>query len=168
MGTDPMSTDCSIDPLLPADRSIEPDVAALYLQHRARLIGLASAITLDRGLAEDIVHEAFAGLQRHGARINNPIGYLQRSVVNLGINVMRRRTVAARHPIPPPPLASTQEIDETWATVAALPARQRAVIVLRFWEDMTIDAIATVLQWPAGSVKSTLSRALVHLKKELS
>jgi len=143
------------------------DVERLYVQHRGRLLGLAAAITLDRGAAEDIVHDAFAGLQRHSVGVDNPIGYLQRSVVNLSVNLMRRRRVAARHPAPPPLSASAADIDETWARVLGLPPKQRAVVVLRFWEDMTIDAIAETLGWPSGSVKSTLHRALQHLKEDL-
>lgn len=162
-----------LDPLIrPAvessnNRVVEVDVERTYLENRGRLLGLAAAITLDRGVAEDIVHDAFAGFQRHADRIDNPVGYLQRSVVNLSVNLMRHRKVAARHPSPPSLVASAADIDETWTKVLALPAKQRAVVVLRFWQDMTIDAIAETLGWPAGSVKSTLHRALKHLKEDL-
>jgi RNA polymerase sigma-70 factor (ECF subfamily) len=88
-------------------------------------------------------------------------------VVNISLNQISRRRVAARHPVVPELPASTAEIDETWNSVLGLPANQRAVVVLRFWQDMTIDAIADALGWPAGSVKSTLHRALKHLKEEL-
>jgi RNA polymerase sigma factor (sigma-70 family) len=143
------------------------DVEALYVEHRTRLLGLAAAITLDRALAEEIVQDAFAGLQRHAGRVDNPAGYLQRSVVNRSVNVIRRRLVAARHPTSPVLLASAPEIDETWTAVLRLPSKRRAVVVLRFWQDMTIDDIADTLGWPVGSVKSTLHRALKDLKEEL-
>jgi RNA polymerase sigma factor (sigma-70 family) len=169
MGSESMSMMGPIDPLL---RGVPialntVDIAALYVEHRARLFGVAAAITLDRSLAEEIVQDAFAGLQRHAGRVENPGGYLQRSVVNISLNHMSRRRVAARHPAVPEVPASTAEIDETWTSVLGLPANQRAVVVLRFWQDMTIDAIADTLGWPAGSVKSTLHRALKHLKEEL-
>ena len=48
-----------------------------------------------------------------------------------------------------------------------LPPKQRAVVALRFWQDMTIEAIADTLGWPTGSVKSTLHRALKRLEEEL-
>lgn len=164
-----MSMSSPIDPLLRAQpvvrRSV--DVEALYIEHRARLLGVAAAITLDRALAEEIVQDAFAGLQRHAGRIDNPVGYLQRSVVNISLNVIRRRRVAASHPAVPSLPASTAEVDETWAAVLGLPANQRAVVVLRFWQDMTIDAIADTLERPSGSVKSTLHRALKQLKETL-
>ena len=49
-----------------------------------------------------------------------------------------------------------------------LPPRQRAVVTMRFWDDMTVEAIADTLDWPIGSVKSTLHRALRHLKEDLA
>jgi RNA polymerase sigma factor (sigma-70 family) len=164
-----MSMSGPIDPLLRAEPTVRQtvDVEALYVEHRARLLGVAAAITLDRALAEEVVQDAFAGLQRHADRVDNPVGYLQRSVVNIGINLIRRRRVAEAHPAVPSLPASTAEVDETWASVLGLPANQRAVIVLRFWQDMTVDAIADTLGWPAGSVKSTLHRALKHLKESL-
>ena len=129
--------------------------------------GLAAAITLDRAVAEEVVHDAFVGLQRHAATVDNPVGYLQRSVVNLSVNFIRRRRVAAKHPAAPMPAASSPEVDETWAAVIRLPPRQRAVVAMRFWQDMTINTIADTLGWPAGSVKSTLHRALKRLEEDL-
>ena len=158
-----------IDPLLRAASVVRSnvDVEALYIEHRIRLLGVATAITLDRGDAEEIVQDAFAGLQRHAGRVDNAVGYLQRSVVNASVNLMRRRRVAARHPAVPALAASTDDVDEMWTSVLGLPANQRAVVVLRFWQDMTIDVIADTLGWPTGSVKSTLHRALKHLKEDL-
>jgi RNA polymerase sigma factor (sigma-70 family) len=142
-------------------------VDSIYVQQRRRLLGLAAAITLDPGAAEEILHDAFVGLQRHALQVDNPEGYLQRSVINLAINRVRRRKVAAAHPPPPPPVASSPEIDETWAVVQRLPVQQRAVVVLRYWDDMTVEGIAETLGWPLGSVKSTLHRALRRLEVEL-
>ena len=88
-------------------------------------------------------------------------------MVNLAVSSLRRRRVAADHVPVAFPLASTPEVDETRSAIACLPPRQRAVVVLRFWNDMTVDAIAETLGWPAGSVKSTLHRAMKNLKEEL-
>jgi RNA polymerase sigma factor (sigma-70 family) len=164
------SMNVALDPLLSARsaRRVEVvDIAELYRAHRARLIGLAAAITMDRQIAEEVVQEAFVGLQRHADRIEQPEGYLQRSVVNLAISSLRRRNVAAAHPSIALPAASSPEVDETRTAILLLPPRQRAVVVLRFWHDMTVDAIAETLGWPAGSVKSTLHRAMKHLKEDL-
>ncbi len=59
------------------------------------------------------------------------------------------------------------EIDETWGAVAELPPRERAVIVLRYWLDLSEADIAASLGWPNGTVKSTLHRALRRLREEL-
>jgi RNA polymerase sigma factor (sigma-70 family) len=164
------SLNVPIDPLLGvswAGSSETVDVDALYRTHRPRLVALASAITLDRDVAEEVVQDAFVGLQRHAADVDRPLGYLQRSVVNGSISAQRRRRVAADHVAVVVRPSSIPEIDETWAVVRRLPPRQRAVVVLRFWEDMTVDAISRTLGWPAGSVMSTLHRALKRLKEEI-
>jgi DNA-directed RNA polymerase specialized sigma24 family protein len=161
-----------VDPLLRAAavvaRPAAIDVAELYRDHRRRLVGLAAAVTLDAAAAEEIVQDAFEGLQRHAHRVDQPLAYLQRSVVNLGINRVRRRQVAERHPPAPPTPIGLPEIDETWAAVVRLPPNQRAVVVLRFWQDMTLEAIADTLGRPVGSIKSTLHRALRRLESELT
>lgn len=142
-------------------------VDAIYAAQRQRLLGLAAAITLEPGAAEEIVHDAFVGLQRHADRVENPEGYLQRSVINLAIKRVKRRQVAAQYVPGKPIVASTPEIDETWAVVQRLPVKQRAVVLLRYWQDLTVEAIAETLDWPVGTVKSTLHRALRTLEEEL-
>lgn len=144
------------------------DVESLYRAHAVRLTRLATAITLDRSRAEEVVHDAFAGLQRRRGSIGKPEAYLQRSVVNLSIKVIRRRETARRRPIPLPQLSSMPEVDEAWGAVQQLPVRQRAVVALRYWEDLAEADIARVLGWPHGTVKSTLHRALEQLRKELT
>jgi RNA polymerase sigma factor (sigma-70 family) len=143
------------------------DVGDLFRTQRTKLVSLASAITLDRDVAEEVVQDAFANLQRRLDRVDDAERYLHRSVVNLSISVIRRRRLIGRQPRPPVLSASAPEVDETWQAVTNLPPRQRAVVVLRFWQDQPVDAIAETLGWPAGSVKSTLHRALKRLEEEL-
>jgi DNA-directed RNA polymerase specialized sigma24 family protein len=138
----------------PFPREPGVDVAALFRDNQSRLIGLSTAILLDPIAAEEVVQDAFEGLQRHVGHVENPGGYLQRSVVNSSISIVRRRRVVARHPMLAAPPASLPEIDEAWAAVTRLPVKQRAVVVLRFWQDQSIDAIAEILAWPAGSGSS--------------
>jgi DNA-directed RNA polymerase specialized sigma24 family protein len=144
------------------------DIDRLFREHHVRLTRLASAITLDRDRAEDIVQDAFSGLQRNAHVVTNPGGYLQRSVVNLSIKVQRRRTTASRYRPDPAPVLGIPEVDETWDAVRRLPARQRAVVALRYWEDLSEAQIAATLDWPLGTVKSTLHRALNTLKQEIA
>lgn len=164
------------DPLI-ARRAVEPmcsaetqgsDLDQLYREHRVRLTRLATAITLDSSLAEEVVQDAFAGLHARFRNVENPVGYLQRSVVNASIKVLRRRRTAAIHRPDRPTATHIPEIDETWEAVTRLPARQRAVVALRYWEDLSEAEIAESLGWPAGTVKSTLHRALKRLKKEIT
>ena len=154
--------------LMRRQQPMDLTIDQLYREHRARLVGLATAITFDRAQAEEVVQDAFVGLHRNIARAREPLGYLHRSVVNRSISVVRRRRTARAHVPAASPPASTPEIDETWGAIMRLPARQRAVVVLRYYEDYTVDDIARTLGWPAGSVKSTLHRARALLKKELS
>ena len=142
-------------------------IEQLYRAHRVRLMHLAAAITLDRELAEEVVQDAFIGLQRNLESVDNPAGYLQRSVVHRSISVLRRRRVASRSPSPVASILISPAVDETWSMVTRLPARERAVVILRFWEDLSESSIATTLGWPTGTVKSTLHRALNRLREEL-
>ncbi|MGI9029718.1 MAG: sigma factor-like helix-turn-helix DNA-binding protein [Ilumatobacteraceae bacterium] len=130
----------------PATSTDEAHLTAdLYREHAARLRGLASAITLDRSMGEEVVHDVFAGLAGRLQEIRNPTAYLQRSVVNRSIQLLSRRDLARRAPLAPVRHQVAPEIDEMWTLVAALPARQRAVVVLRFWDDLSYEQIATVL-----------------------
>ena len=161
------------DPLLAQAsrrRAEAVDVEQLYVEHGERLTQLAAAITLDRWLAEEVVHDAFAGLQAadNERPVRRPVPYLQRAVVNRSISILRRRRTSERHPLPPRPPAFDPEIDDTWAAVVSLPTRERAVVVLRFWLDLSERETAERLDWPAGTVKSTLHRALRRLEEELS
>lgn len=159
------------EPMLGASGSAtaipQVDVAALYRANATRLIRLATAITFDRDRAEEVVQEAFATLQRRRSSVSDPEAYVQRCVVNLSLKVQRRRMLRNRHRPPPTPLAYQPDIDETWDAIVRLPPRQRVVVALRFWEDLSEADTARVLGWPAGTVKSTLHRALHRLRKEL-
>jgi DNA-directed RNA polymerase specialized sigma24 family protein len=153
------------DPLLEVqqDDRNSMDLDALYREHADRLVHLATSITFDRAVAEEVVQEAFVGLHQAGSRVHNPGGYLRRSVVNLSIKSIRRRQTAGRYRPPPQPTTSIPEIDEGWNAVQRL-----AVVALRYWEDLSEAEIAAVLGWPPGTVKSTLHRALKRLKKEIT
>jgi RNA polymerase sigma factor (sigma-70 family) len=160
------------DPLLrPRPRTLRAgttlDVAQLYREHRRQLVNLAAAITLDRPVAEEVVHDAFAGLQRRARAVDEPVRYLHRSVVNRAIAVIRRRRTASKYLLPQAAVIGNPEIDETWTAVCRLPVRERSVVVLRYWLDWPEVDIAASLGWPAGTVKSTLHRALRRLEKEL-
>jgi RNA polymerase sigma factor (sigma-70 family) len=97
--------------------------------------------------------------------------YLRRTLVNLAINDSRRtgsERAYLRKWTPAEPRAADQPDIETRhhliAELRSLPPRQRAVVVLRYYEDMPEREIAATLGWPVGTVKSSLSRALSALR----
>lgn len=153
------------------------DVVALFRDRRAEMVRLAHLITGSNPVAEEIVQEAFLRLREHWPTIDpsldghNPGGYLRTIVVNAARSHLRRVDVERRYA---PALADRgtttgdPELDETWAAVCRLSERQRAVLALRFYEDLSEVEIARILGCPVGTVKSSVRRGLLRLRRELS
>lgn len=156
------------DPLLTCPSAPpEVDVERLYFDHGHRLRALAASVTFDRDVADEITHDAFAALASRCGEVRDPVAYLRRSVINLSISHVRRRNRARYLPVRRIEHTTIPEIDDVWDVLADLSPRQRAVIVLRFYEDQTYEQIAATLDMPTGSVKSTLHRALSTLEERL-
>lgn len=140
---------------------------AANIDSAARLAHLATG-TASVGL--DIAQDAMIALQRRWDDLREPHAFLRRTVLNLCRSRQRRwsreRRWLASHQ--PDNSIGMPELDETWAVVHRLPRRQREVIILRFYEDLSIDQIAAAIDVPAGTVKSTLHRALATLKGALT
>ena len=142
-----------------------------------RLQRIARLLVGDADVADDLLAEAIARTlpKWRGGTIADPAAYVRRVLVNLTNRRWRRRRLSARSDhfalgwtLPTPDLSGeTAERDRTLRAVHALPARRRAVIVLRFYDDMSESAIAGVLGISVGTVKSTLSRALEQLRGAL-
>ena len=132
----------------------------------------AHLLTGDRGRAEDLVQHAFAATYRHWRRIE-PGGaeaYVRRAVLNAHLSWWRRgwrseETVPELPERPGPDLTGgVDERDAVWTALAALPPRQRAVLVLRYYEDLPEAEIARVLDIAPGTVKSQAARGLARLR----
>ena len=149
----------------------------LFRANATPLLRLAIALTGDRGVAEEIVQEAFVALlrQRRPPEIGTEQAYLRRTVVNLSHDRHRRLAVVRRQPAPVP---TTEPAAETGAerrhtqgrvveAVRALPDRQRDCMVLRCYAEATDNEIAQALDISAGSVKTHLHRARATLATEL-
>jgi RNA polymerase sigma factor (sigma-70 family) len=139
-----------------------------YRELRLPLLRLAFMLTGSRETAEDVVQNAFTSAQPRWHQIDDPPAYLRRSVVNLAKDGQRRefrRRKALR--LESEPVTAIPEIDETWALVRCLPATQRAVVVLHYYEDLTLVQIGQLLDRPASTVRSDLRRALARLRKAL-
>ena len=136
------------------------------------LVRLAFGLTGDRWLAEDIAQTALARAYvawRRVSRAGDPDAYLRRILINSSHRRFRRHRVSEQPGDPPetPVDGPADLVGERAALLAALrqlPPRQRAVVVLRYWEDLTDAQIAAALGCSAGTVRSQLSRALAKLR----
>src|SRR5690606_36499255 len=112
--------------------------------------------------AADLAQDAMVVVQRRWNDIDTPAAFLRSTVVNLSQNRRRRwfheRRWLATQRTPAP--SHLPEIDETWSILRRLPGQQRAVVVLRFYEDLSLAEIGELLSLPLGTVKSTLHRPL--------
>jgi RNA polymerase sigma factor (sigma-70 family) len=141
----------------------------LYRRCRPGLVRLGHLLTGSPTIAEDVVHDAFVGLARNRRRVTDPAAYLRRSVVNLSTNVHRRTFRERRHlATVTEPTVGPAEVDETWQLVRRLPPRMRAVLVLRFYLDLSEAETARVMGCRPGTVKSSTARALAKLKEQMS
>ena len=148
----------------------------LYREQAVAMIRLALTLTGDRATAEDVVQDAFLGLHRRWPRLDDPgnaISYLRTSVVNGCRSVHRSRRIAWLHRPPHDWSAEAAAIDgedrrEVLTAVARLPRRQREILALRFYLDMSENQIAATLKISRGTVSSTVSRALATLARQLS
>ncbi len=138
------------------------------------LVRLAFGLTGDRWLAEDLAQATLARAYvawRRVRRADDPDAYLRRILVNTSNRRFRRRRVAEQPGDPPetPVDGPADLVGERTALLAALrllPPRQRAVIVLRYWSDLSDAQIAATLGCSAGTVRSQLSRALAKLRDD--
>jgi RNA polymerase sigma-70 factor (sigma-E family) len=154
-----------------------PDYDDFYVALRPRLVRTAYAVSGDLGVAEDSVQTAFAKAYRSWRRISrleSPEAYVRRMAVNEVLNTrrtahVRREVVRAELPDTPGTAHDDGALahDELWRAVLSLPPRQRAVLVLRYYEDLSEQQIADVLGCRPGTVKSQASAALATLRARL-
>jgi RNA polymerase sigma-70 factor (sigma-E family) len=148
-------------------------LAELYERHAPAAGRLAYLLTGDRVLAEDLVQEAFVRLVGRFRHLRVPDAfeaYLRRTIVNLHTSQLRRRRVeraylereGRREPSTTDPDMEARE--ELWRAVLALPPRQRAAIVLRFYEDLSERETADALGCSPSAAKSLVARAMQTLR----
>jgi RNA polymerase sigma-70 factor (sigma-E family) len=153
-------------------------VAALYELHAARAGRLAYLLTGDPDLAEDLAQEAFVRLIARLGRIRDEAAiqaYLRQSIINLARKHWRKRgseraylrREGARIALASTALPDVAARDELWEALGRLTYRQRAAIVLRFYEDLSEKDTARVLGCRVGTVKSSVSRGLSVMREDL-
>lgn len=149
------------------------DFAAQVTAHQERLFRVAVLLTGDRDVAEDVLADVCAKVfeKWQAGRVDDLGAYLHRALVNEVTGRWRRRRTVRREEQrrrvvsdSPAPDGVVTDRSAMLGALASLPARQRAVLVLRFYEDRTEADIARILGMSPGTVKSTQSRALAALR----
>ena len=146
-----------------------------FLGERAdRLLRTAVLLTGSREAGQDLLQTALERLLRHWRTLSgDPEGYLRRTLYNLAADGFRRQGRLQRKLLllrtdtrPPPDVTAQVDLrDALVRMLVQLPPRQRAVLVLRYWEQLSEAETAAVLGWPEGTVKSAASRGLRRLRE---
>ena len=160
-------------------RAADEAVTVLYRAHYAMLVRTAALLVGDVATAEDVVQDCFIAMHRAWWRLRDTskaLPYLRRAVINRSRSVLRHRVVADRHlPLLAPPLPSAEdnalagmERASVPAALRALPPRQREVVVLRYYADLSEAQIAAAMRISKGAVKAHAARAKDALRALLS
>ena len=161
-----------------AARGEDASFAAVFNEHHRRALRLAYLLTGDHHQAEDVVAEAMTKVyvQWRKGRVDDVGPYLRRAVANQANSGLRRRYLERRE-------ASRRtgddrggrrvdddaaDRDAVWQAIQQLPDRQRQVVVLRYYEDLSEADTAEALGISTGTVKSSLSRGLAKLEELLA
>lgn len=148
----------------------------LFARERGPMVRLAYLITGSAAVGEEVAHDAFVAVYERWGRLDDPGPYLRRCVVNAAIRSKARRrrgdelSLVAAGPDVARPGAGTgpEPFDHTLDAVGRLAPRARALVVLRYYDQLSMEEIADVLQIPTGTVKSGLHRALAQLREVLA
>lgn len=148
---------------------------ALYAEHARGAVRLAFLLTGDEQQAQDIAQEAFVRIAGRFHDLRNPDafpGYLRATVVNLARGHLRKLRTQRNYlkratPAVEAPRYDTEGRDEMWRALQRLPHRQRAALVLRYYEDLSERQAADALGCSLAAVKSLVSRGLEALRAEV-
>ncbi len=158
------------------DHPRETDFRTWVLEHRTRLRTTAFLLCGDWYLADDLVQEALGRLYSRWSRVSaagDPRAYVRRILCNLHTDHQRR---PARREISEadvatlgrdPDTSMAERDDDLIAALLMIPAGQRTVLVLRFFEDLSVEQAASLLRTSRGNVKSQTSRGLEALRTAL-
>ena len=166
----------------PADprtgRNADHAVTALYLTHYRALVRMAALLVQDLATAEEIVQDSFVAVHAAWRRLpdsDHALSYLRRSVVDRSRSALRQHVVVDKlAPRLAPDLPTgcgegSMEVERS-AFISALwtlPARQREVVVLRYFADLPVTQVASATGISEGAVKVHAARAMSSLRTEL-
>ena len=153
-------------------------VTQLYALHYGSLVRTASFLVRHSGEAEEIVQDSFVAMHRKWRTLRDTdraVGYLRKTVVNRARSAQRHHQVVDKHlPRQVNATASAEDVavgaesrSVVMAALHQLPVRQREVLVLRYYSDLSEADIAATLGISRGAVKSHASRGLNSLRTQL-
>jgi RNA polymerase sigma-70 factor (sigma-E family) len=153
-----------------------PDFEQYVAVRRTSLRRTAYLLCGDWDRAEDVVQDALARLYVHwrrASRAGSVDAYARRTVVNAFLAEGRRpwRRERSTDAVPDTayadPTTAADSRDELLRALAQLGPSQRAIVVLRYWDDLSVEETASVLGTSTGNVKSQAARGLAHLRQVL-
>ncbi|MGW0395317.1 SigE family RNA polymerase sigma factor [Streptomyces sp. NPDC003042] len=151
----------------------EHDFEAFARASQRKLYRTAYLLCGDADAARDLTQTTLAKLFQHWRRVSaadHPEAYARTVLTRTFLAERRRRLrdlLAHRH-ADPAPLPEHAELRVTLlAALAQLPPRARAMVVLRYWEDLSVETVAALLRCSEGTVKSQCSRTLARLRTQL-
>ena len=155
---------------------LDPDLVDLCRREHVRLVGLLALYTGDRPVAEDLAQEALLRLHDRWDQVRampSPRAWLSAVAINLARSWWRRRYAEQRayrrHGAAPvsEPAAEPADVLAVRRAVAALPLRQRAALVLRYYGGLSLGETAAALRCADGTVKSLTHKAIARLRADL-
>lgn len=160
-----------------AHSSADEALEQLYLEHWHRLVRLSYLLVRDQGRAEEIVQDALVAVHQRWDRLEDPeraVAYLRTAVVNRSRSTLRHRSVVQRFLDRQPAPADAAPADHTvlladqrqqvLEALRELPRRQREVLTLRYYLELSEAEIAETLDISRGAVKSHASRGATRLR----
>lgn len=141
---------------------------ACYRRLWPGMVRLAHLVCGSEALGEEVAQDAFLGLQQRWHDVERPEAYLRSAVLNRARTAGRRAVRERPGELPERGVDLTPETDAIWGVLRRLPERQRAAVVLRFYEDLPDDAIAELLGCRPATVRSLIHRALARLEEVLA
>ena len=155
----------------------EVGFAGFVREHTPVLLRTAYLMTGNAQAAEELVQDTFVRLYPKWEKVESaevPIAYVRRAMTNGYINFQRRaaRREYAYEDVPErldeqDAFGQLADRDQIWAGLRALPERQRAALVLRFFEDLSDEESAAALDCRVGTVRSLISRGLSTLREQM-
>ena len=156
-----------------ADDRMAEVLERLLTDRADQLMRTAVLLAGSREAGQDLLQAALERLLRRGKALDgDPEAYLRRTLYNLAADGFRRQgrlqrkllLLRAQAQAPADAIAEVDLRDALVRLLLQLPPQQRAVLVLRYWEQLTEAETAAVLGWPEGTVKSAASRGLRRLR----